>query len=245
MRVRFNRNVPALLCGALLIVFGSGWAIDAQGPSPAARQTVPSSPTVKKPLSYDAYDYWRSIQGTTLSRDGEWLAYALTAQGADGELVVRNLRTGTEHGIHAVRIQRSPRTASSSPSRSRKPRRTRNAIVLRRSATASPKAAVKARTKVKASRNAIRRKRARGSWRLRRGRSAIVERVGSVSMPEESSSWVAMHRGNGGAGRGGRGGRGAGGRGAPPPAGRGQAGRRVRVEPTVRRAASARSRAAI
>src|SRR5215212_9044854 len=68
------------------MVGGAGWATNAQAP--------PATP--KRPLSYDAYDYWRSIQGTTLSRDGEWLAYALTSQGDDGELVVRNLRSGSE-----------------------------------------------------------------------------------------------------------------------------------------------------
>jgi hypothetical protein len=31
-----------------------------------------------------------------LSRDGQWLTYALTAQGLDGQLVVRNLQTGQE-----------------------------------------------------------------------------------------------------------------------------------------------------
>src|SRR4051812_43290811 len=86
MRVRVQRTSVALLCSALLVVVGGSWAVDAQQPTVAA----------KKPLSYDTYDYWRSIQGTTLSRDGEWLAYALTSQGADGELVVRNLRTGAE-----------------------------------------------------------------------------------------------------------------------------------------------------
>ncbi len=51
----------------------------------------------KKPLSYDAYDGWRSIQGTQLSRDGRWLAYALVPQDGDGELVVRDLKTDKEH----------------------------------------------------------------------------------------------------------------------------------------------------
>lgn len=50
----------------------------------------------KKPLSYEAYDGWKSIQGTRVSRDGAWLAYALAPQDGDGELVVRNLQTGTE-----------------------------------------------------------------------------------------------------------------------------------------------------
>ncbi|MEW5901021.1 MAG: hypothetical protein AB1715_06120, partial [Acidobacteriota bacterium] len=51
---------------------------------------------VKKPLTYDAYDSWMSIRGTQLSQDGTWLAYALVPQDADGELVVRNLRTAAE-----------------------------------------------------------------------------------------------------------------------------------------------------
>ena len=49
------------------------------------------APAAKKPLSYDAYDGWRSIQGTQLSRDGLWLVYALVPQDGDGELVARDL----------------------------------------------------------------------------------------------------------------------------------------------------------
>jgi len=62
------------------------WTLTAQTPSPAA----------KRPLPYDVMDSWKSIQGTELSQDGQWLAYATSAQGDDGELVVRNLRTGQE-----------------------------------------------------------------------------------------------------------------------------------------------------
>lgn len=51
----------------------------------------------KKPITYDAYNGWRSIQGTQLSRDGAWLAYALTPQDGDGELVVRDLKTNKEY----------------------------------------------------------------------------------------------------------------------------------------------------
>ncbi|MFI5178993.1 MAG: hypothetical protein ACHQO8_10535, partial [Vicinamibacterales bacterium] len=50
----------------------------------------------KRALSYDVVDSWRSIQGTRLSQDGQWLAYALTAPGDDGELVVRNLKTNQD-----------------------------------------------------------------------------------------------------------------------------------------------------
>ena len=55
-----------------------------------------SAAAAKKPLSYDAYNGWRSIQGTQLSRDGRWLVYALAPQDGDGELVVRDLKTDKE-----------------------------------------------------------------------------------------------------------------------------------------------------
>jgi dipeptidyl aminopeptidase/acylaminoacyl peptidase len=55
----------------------------------------------KKPITHDVYDSWKSIQGTKLSADGVWLAYALTPQDGDGELIVRNLKTNAE--IHAAR----------------------------------------------------------------------------------------------------------------------------------------------
>ncbi len=51
----------------------------------------------KKPLSYDAYDGWRSIQGAQLSRSGQWLVYALVPEDGDGELVALNLRTNREY----------------------------------------------------------------------------------------------------------------------------------------------------
>ena len=51
-------------------------------------------------------DSWRSIQGTRLSNDGQWLAYALTAQGEDGELIVRNV--AQRPGIQAARAARRP-----------------------------------------------------------------------------------------------------------------------------------------
>jgi len=50
----------------------------------------------KKPLTYAAYDGWRSIQGTQIARDGSWLVYALVPQDGDSDLVVRNLKTDKE-----------------------------------------------------------------------------------------------------------------------------------------------------
>ncbi len=55
------------------------------------------APAAKKPLSYDACDGWRSIQGAQLSRNGVWLVYALVPQDGDGELVALNLSNAKEY----------------------------------------------------------------------------------------------------------------------------------------------------
>src|SRR3954451_16664878 len=83
MRLRLHGRTVITIVGALLAL---QWSLTAQSPATAA----------KRPLTYDVMDYWKSIQGTRLSDDGQWLAYATTAQGDDGELFVRNLRSGQE-----------------------------------------------------------------------------------------------------------------------------------------------------
>src|SRR5688572_24903159 len=75
----------SLLCGTVFGLALAALSIDVSGQSG------------KRALTYDVYDTWKSIQGTTMSRDGQWLAYAITAQGVDGELVVRNLQSGQEY----------------------------------------------------------------------------------------------------------------------------------------------------
>ncbi|MFN7949536.1 MAG: prolyl oligopeptidase family serine peptidase [Blastocatellia bacterium] len=84
------RQTVMIVC-ALALVFSSFPARTfAQQPAAAA----------KRALTHQDYDAWRSIQGQQLSRDGKWLAYALVPQDGDGEIIVRNLATGTEwkHG---------------------------------------------------------------------------------------------------------------------------------------------------
>jgi dienelactone hydrolase len=81
-RIGSARVIAATLVIAALTV---GGGIRAQQPT-----------AQKKPITHDVYDSWKSIQGTKLSRDGVWLAYALTPQDGDGELVVRNLKTNAE-----------------------------------------------------------------------------------------------------------------------------------------------------
>ncbi|HMA54193.1 MAG TPA: hypothetical protein VKT17_07000, partial [Acidobacteriota bacterium] len=64
---------------------------------PLAFTAGSAAAAAKKPVAYDAYNGWRSIQGTQLSRDGHWLVYALVPQDGDGELVALDLQTNKEY----------------------------------------------------------------------------------------------------------------------------------------------------
>ena len=212
MLLRLQRHSRAALCCALMLGIGASW--------PARPLDAQSAVTGKKPLAYDAYDAWWSIQGTTLSRDGEWLAYALTAQGLDGQIVVRNLRSGQEF--------RHPRGTN--------PAFTPDAkfVTFTIAQTKAEEEKERLSGRGRGGENAQGRGEAAGRggantpprtsggiMTLATGQVSVVERVSGVTMPEESSTWAAMHRGRAGAGRGGaggRGGRGAGRGAAPEPA---------------------------
>ena len=71
-----NRRVPALLVAALAVFTWSTWPVAAQSGA-------------KRPLTYDAYDYWKSVAGARVSDDGQWFVYSLTSQAEDPELVHR------------------------------------------------------------------------------------------------------------------------------------------------------------
>ena len=51
----------------------------------------------KEPLTHDDYDAWKRIQGQRISPNGEWVAYSAVPQDGDGELIVRNVESGTEY----------------------------------------------------------------------------------------------------------------------------------------------------
>ena len=65
----------------------------------------------KRPLLHTDYDGWKTIAPQVLSRDGRYLAYGLFPQDGDGELVVRNLATGTEKRYPAGAVPLAPDTA--------------------------------------------------------------------------------------------------------------------------------------
>src|SRR4051794_30436460 len=202
MRLRLHGRSVFTLVGALLAL---QWSLAAQTSS----QASPPSPSAKRPLTYDVVDSWKSIQGTRLSDDGQWLAYATSAQGDDGELVVRNLRTGQEF--------KHPRGTA--------PTFTPDArfVVF---TIAQPKAEEEKEAAANANANPEPgaepaqggQGRGRGTGRAREPRTGMgimtlpdgqvktFEKVGSFSLPETSSVWLAYHKGIGGGGGGGRGG---------------------------------------
>ncbi len=87
-----KRLQPVLLMIAALCLLFPVLTSAQQG---AAKQQT-AQVSGKRALTHQDYDGWRSIQGQTLSRDGKFLAYAAVPQDGDGEIIVRNLATGTE-----------------------------------------------------------------------------------------------------------------------------------------------------
>ena len=223
-RLRASLGPRALvLCGTVLVCSWASWSAGSlEAQSAVATKTAETAVATKKPLSYDTYDAWWSIQGTTLSRDGEWLAYALTSQGVDGQLVVRNLRTGQElrhpRGTNPVFTPDGKIVTFTIAQTKAEEEKERLAARGRSGENAAGRGAEGGQGRGGA--NTPPRTSA-GIMTLATGQVATVERVNGVSLPEESSTWAAMHRGRAGAGRGGaggRGGRGGGRGGAEPPA---------------------------
>ena len=66
--------------------------------APASASAV-AAVAAKRPLAHRDYDGWRSIATPTVSRDGKYLAYSYMPQEGDGDLVVRDLKTGREHSF--------------------------------------------------------------------------------------------------------------------------------------------------
>ena len=202
MRSSRRRSVFTLAAALLALQ----WSLTAQIPA-----------TAKHPLTYDIVDAWKSIQGTRLSDDGQWLAYATTAPGEDGDVVVRNLRTGQE-------FKQARGTA---------PQFTPDAkfVVF---TIAQPKAEEERESQSNANTGgeetpAARGQGGRGNQRreprtglgimsLPDGQVKTFDKVGSFGLPEKSSTWLAYYKGVGGGGRGAAGGRGGRGAGAAPAA---------------------------
>jgi dipeptidyl aminopeptidase/acylaminoacyl peptidase len=127
----------------------------------------------RKSLSYDAYDGWRSIQGTELSRDGRWLVYALVPQDGDGELVALDLKANREY--RAARGKQPVLTVDG------------KFVVF----TIAPVKAEVDKAKKDKKKPEEQPKNALGIMNLATGEVTTVDRVKSFKVPEESGAFVA------------------------------------------------------
>ncbi len=153
------RFVPALiLCGVMVALPPSVAPLAAQ----------------KKPITHDVYDGWRSIEGTQVSRDGTWVVYTLVAQEGDGEIVARNLETGSEY-----RHPRGKAPLAITPDA---------AFVV---FTIAPPQADVEKAKKDKKKPEDQPKNGLGIMTLAGGRVVTFDRVKSFKVPAESSRWLA------------------------------------------------------
>ncbi len=129
--------------------------------------------TGKKPIGYDVYDSWKSIQGTKLSSDGRWLVYSLTPGEGDPELVVLDLQSGKES-----RFPRGRDAVISADDR----------FVIY--TIVPPKAEVD-RAKKEKKKPEEQPKNGLGIINLHTGQQVSLDRVKSFKLPEESGKYVA------------------------------------------------------
>jgi dipeptidyl aminopeptidase/acylaminoacyl peptidase len=203
-----QRNMARLFALVVCGLVAYQWVLTAQVPVAA-----------KRPLTYDVVDSWRSIQGTRLSNDGQWLAYATSSQAEDGEVVVRNLRTGQEfrhgRGTGPVFTQDGAFvifTIAQSKADEEKDRlATRGSE--NQAGSGQPAGGQGARGEGSAAQTPREPKTGLGIMALPGGQVTTVDKVGSFQVADESSTWLAYYKGIGGAGGGtrGAGARGAGG----------------------------------
>ena len=196
MRLPIRYRAVALACVAAATFTWSVWPLEAQG-------------RAKRPLSYDVYDYWRSVQGTRLSDDGQWLAYALTSQGEDGELIVRNLKTNQElkhpRGTGPMFTPDGKFVVFTIvPTKADDERNRAQGGGNEQPAQGGAGRGGEQTPNNNQSRNAL------GIMALPGGQVTTVEQVATFRIPEESSTWLAYHKGRAGGGAGRGGGRGAG-----------------------------------
>jgi dipeptidyl aminopeptidase/acylaminoacyl peptidase len=225
MRIWLRGRTIALLVGSLFV---AQWTLQAQSAAPAS----------KRPLTYDAVDYWKSIGGTRLSDDGQWLVYSVTSQSEDGELIVRNLKTSQEFKHpRGTNAQFTPdgkfvvftiAQTKADEERERQQNRARqgneSAAGGQSGEPGQQQTAAPGGRQGAAGRGNQRRNEPRtglGIMSLADGKVTTVDKVGSFRLPEENSTWLAYYKGTGGAGGAGAAGRGGRGRGGAAAGGRG------------------------
>jgi dipeptidyl aminopeptidase/acylaminoacyl peptidase len=185
--MKLQRSV-ALVCTFVLL-----------GSAVLAQQTATQQSTaVKRPLTHQDYDSWRSIVAQQVSRDGKFVAYAYVPQDGDGEIVVRNIATGVEW--RAPRGYRPPVPPPDDPGTNLAEFQAEQARLLRPVFTADSRFVVFSTEPTKAEVNKAKKEKKKPEEMPKNGLSIMdlangtvthVDRVKSFRVPEDGSGFIA------------------------------------------------------
>src|SRR5215213_9104507 len=159
-----------------------------------AQQTA----TVKRPLTHQDYDSWRSILASQVSRDGKFVAYAYVPQDGDGEIVVRNIATGVDW--RAPRGYRPPLPPPDDPGTNLAEFQAEQARLVRPVFTADSRFLVFSTEPTKAEVNKAKKEKKSPEDMPKNGLSIMdlsngtvtrIERVKTFRVPEDGSGFIA------------------------------------------------------
>lgn len=155
--------------------------------------------TAKRPITAQDFDSWRSLQGSTISRDGKFVAYVMQPQDGDGELFVKNTATGAEWRSQRGYRPPTPPPDSSDPatiqafqalSRLLRPTFSADSKYLFFNIEPTKEEILKARKEKKRPDDFP--KNGLGIMDLLTGRVTKIERVKSYQVPEDGVGFVAI-----------------------------------------------------
>jgi len=173
----------SLALAVVLLLAGTAWA---------ATEPVPLA--AKKPITHDVYAGWRSIQGSALTADGRFAAYALVGQESDGEVVVRQLSDGREwrapRGSNAPAAAPTPGEAP--PARAALPLLAFSADGRYLAFTIHPSRAEQDKARKEKKRGDDAPKPSVGIMDLATGKFETIERVKRFAWPEEGGAYLAV-----------------------------------------------------
>jgi dipeptidyl aminopeptidase/acylaminoacyl peptidase len=132
-----------------------------------------AQPSAKKPITHDVYDQWKSLTGSSISKDGKCVAYSLEPQEGDANLIILNRASGRSdtiaRGVGAKITQNSEYVVYTI-----KPfyKDIRKARIDKKKADDQPKDSL-------------------GIFRMSDGAMSAYPRVKSFKLPEDGSGWLA------------------------------------------------------
>ncbi len=138
----------------------------------------------KKPLTHEVYDSWKSIYGSQISPDGNWILYLETPQDGDAEVVaiklsgVKELRHTIGYSGEGTDSERSANAQFSYDS-------THAVFII------SPSKEEVEKAKDQKNKNNKKPKKRLGIMDLSTGGTEVIEEIKSFKLPEEAGGWVA------------------------------------------------------